>query len=222
MLKSWIAVTVLVVLPAWLAIGASPVAIRLLRQDPAPIRGDDDDDAAYEAALAERVFVENCLMCHDSAMVSRQRFSREQWAAEVAKMVGWGAPVAEAEVDGLVSYLAAAFPADSPPAPLPRLLFTEINEYERPPLPSPDTSDADLEAGARLFGLHCAGCHGADARGGEVGTNLVQASSLVSESDYRDLLRTGLRKMPSFAEALDEDDERATLAWLRGLRYPAE
>jgi hypothetical protein len=50
-----------------------------------------------------------CLMCHSSDMLRQQRLNERQWAASVAKMVGWGAQVPESKRDALVAYLVKNF-----------------------------------------------------------------------------------------------------------------
>ena len=55
--------------------------------------------------LADRA----CLTCHAADVVAQQHLTEKQWAAEVVKMAGWGAPVPERDREALVAYLAANF-----------------------------------------------------------------------------------------------------------------
>ena len=50
-----------------------------------------------------------CLTCHDAALIVQQRLSRDGWAREVEKMIGWGAVVDSADRIGLVDYLTRHF-----------------------------------------------------------------------------------------------------------------
>ncbi len=54
-----------------------------------------------------------CLTCHSSDMLRQQRLTEKQWAANVDKMVGWGAPVPESRRDALVAYLVKNFGPDN-------------------------------------------------------------------------------------------------------------
>ena len=58
-----------------------------------PTASDDEDEAAYEAKVAERQLEENCLICHEDTMITRQRLTPIQWKAEVEKMILWRAPL---------------------------------------------------------------------------------------------------------------------------------
>src|SRR5262252_4580805 len=46
-----------------------------------------------------------CLHCHSADMIRQQRLTEKQWAAEVTKMVGWGAAVPEDQRAALIAYL---------------------------------------------------------------------------------------------------------------------
>lgn len=191
----------------------------------AAMRGDDDpalapqedDDGAYELALSERLFRENCLMCHAVEMVASQRMNPAQWLAEVDKMIGWGSPVPPEEKERLVTYLAATYPADKPPTPSETMAPDAIRALNRAPEVGPVHADAD--AGAKLYEVHCASCHGQSARGGDLGTNLVDTPILLHPDEFAGVLREGRRRMPGFAEALKPGQPEEILAWLRGLRY---
>ena len=65
----------------------------LLGPPPAASGGPDDDDREDRLATGQLAFRDNCLMCHAEEMTARLRLTEKQWAAEVDKMVGWGAPV---------------------------------------------------------------------------------------------------------------------------------
>ena len=54
-----------------------------------------------------------CLKCHSSDMLRQQRLNEKQWAANVTKMVGWGADVPDAKRDELIAYLVKNFGPDN-------------------------------------------------------------------------------------------------------------
>src|SRR4051794_27121723 len=57
-----------------------------------------------------------CSMCHPAAMVVGRNLSRDEWSAEVAKMVQQGAKLTDPEFTQVVNYLARNFPAAPTPA----------------------------------------------------------------------------------------------------------
>jgi hypothetical protein len=50
-----------------------------------------------------------CLACHDEDVIQQQRLTREQWNAEINKMVGWGAKVSNDDRSALLDYLAGRY-----------------------------------------------------------------------------------------------------------------
>jgi cytochrome c oxidase cbb3-type subunit III len=56
-----------------------------------------------------------CSTCHPVTMVVGRHLSREEWNAEVAKMVQQGAKMSDAEYTQVVDYLAKMFPPEFPP-----------------------------------------------------------------------------------------------------------
>ncbi len=209
--------------PAWL-MGfalASGLALAPWAAPASPGRGDDDDDEKqYALALNRQAFAENCLMCHGEDMTSRQRLTPKQWAAEVEKMVGWGAPLPPDRKQPLIDFLAEAYPTAAPSTTPDRIDPAAVAALDRQDTPIADgpVAHADAARGAALFASHCASCHGAEARGGEIGINLVARPILAREGDFRAILREGRRRMPGFAPALDAEGPAQLLAWLRGRR----
>ena len=60
----------------------------------------------------ERAFVQKaCTACHVSVQVTSQRHTKEEWAAMVEKMIGFGAQVPDDQFDPIVGYLARNYPA---------------------------------------------------------------------------------------------------------------
>ena len=160
-------------------------------------------------------FEGNCLMCHTASMAEGQRLTPDQWAAEVDKMIGWGAPVPPEEKDLLAGYLAATYPTTGDPAVLPRLTLAEAHAPTLP-APNPDAlPPGDPSAGPALYTEHCATCHGPDARGGDLGINLVARPVLLRPDEYTGVLFDGRRRMPGFRLVLTDQQVADTLAWLR-------
>jgi hypothetical protein len=54
-----------------------------------------------------------CLKCHSADMLRQQRLDEKKWAANVTKMIGWGAEVPDASKDELVKYLVKSFGPDN-------------------------------------------------------------------------------------------------------------
>jgi hypothetical protein len=79
----------------------SPPASRLMEELPAGAGSD--------------VVIARCTACHSAAVIVQQRLSADAWAAELDKMVRWGAVVDAFERPRVLDYLAAHF-TDSPPS----------------------------------------------------------------------------------------------------------
>jgi hypothetical protein len=77
--------------------------------------------------------------CHGPSLISQQRLTRDAWAREVDKMIGWGARVSPADKTALVNYLALTFNA----------LRSRPNTARAIP---------DIE-GKDTFQVSCMGCH---------------------------------------------------------------
>jgi hypothetical protein len=77
--------------------------------------------------------------CHGPSLIAQQRLSRDGWAREVDKMIGWGAKVSANDKNALVNYLALTFKSSRP---------------------RPNTARAipDME-GKEVFQVSCMGCH---------------------------------------------------------------
>ena len=189
-------------------------------QDPTPaleVQSPEDEERAYELILGRRTFEGNCLICHTAGMTEGLRLTPEQWGAEVAKMVGWGAPVPPEESERLVAYLADSFPVEAP-KDAPALLPLEVAAATTRPRPDPGVlPDGDADRGSALYAEHCATCHGSGALGGDLGNNLVQRPILLRPNDFDAVLRGGRHRMPGFGAVLGPQQEADLLGWLRGL-----
>jgi sulfite oxidase len=51
----------------------------------------------------------SCLACHDQDVIEQQRLTRQQWDAEINKMVGWGAKVSDQDRSALLDYFASRY-----------------------------------------------------------------------------------------------------------------
>lgn len=202
-----------------LVVGFSLVALLSLWSSRLSIaRDDQDDEREFRRVEARRSFVENCLMCHGEDMTSRQRLTAKQWTAEVEKMVNWGAPLPPDRKQPLIEHLAETYPSTQPPPAVERISAARLLELHSPPQVLDPLRSANLARGEALFAIHCATCHGPTAKGGELGVNLVEKPPLLRETEFRTLLRQGLRRMPGFAAVLDDQAQTDLLAWLRRQR----
>jgi ubiquinol-cytochrome c reductase cytochrome c subunit len=175
---------------------------------------DDDEERAFQRAQAKQSWVENCLMCHGEDMTTRQRLTPRQWSAEVEKMVNWGSPLPTDRKQPLIDYLAEAFPNTQAAPPPERITPDSALALDQQPRPT-SIPVADLGRGESLFATHCASCHGPIAKGGDLGTNLVEKPVLLRDDEFRTLLKDGRRRMPGFAAVLDDRGQTDLLAWLR-------
>lgn len=78
-----------------ITVGTTPAA-QTTSAAPGPITPDAGGAGTYSRA---------CTSCHGTDLVDQQRLSKTGWTREVEKMMRWGAPVPEAEKDGLVEFL---------------------------------------------------------------------------------------------------------------------
>src|SRR4051812_17204904 len=74
-------------------------------------------------------------------------------------------------------------------------------------------------AGGQMFVARCAGCHGSDGNGGELGPGIATRVPLRSDADLTTLLRQGLpgAGMPSFS-TLTERESADVVSYVRTLR----
>ncbi|MEW4569617.1 cytochrome c [Tautonia sp. JC769] len=173
------------------------------------------EEEAFERELGRRTLEGNCLMCHSIEMIETQRLTPEQWAAEVEKMVGWGAPVPPEETDLLVAYLAASYATESAEPVFGRQTLDDARSSTRP-APDPDAlPEGAADRGAAVFTEHCATCHGPDGLGGDLGVSLIARPVLLRPADYASILRKGRHRMPGFQIVLSDQQVADTLAWLQ-------
>lgn len=177
-----------------------------------------DDDADLGRLLGERSFRENCLICHSAEMTTNQRLSADQWKAEMTKMIGWGAPVPEDQVETLTHWLIAEFPRGRTRAPAPLVPAETVLarvEQSKPTV----AIDQPGGRGPSLYATHCANCHGPDAQGGDLGPNLVERPILMRDDDWRTVMLNGRNRMPGYEAALNQAALAELRAWLAGRTY---
>ncbi len=139
-----------------------------------------------------------CSGCHNADIVFQHRQGRDEWNAEIQKMIAAGAQGTPAQFNEVLTYLAGNFApggapaggqqvdANSPPAGRGgrrgqgggaaggrRGGFTQFTR----PVASQDV----LARGKGLYDTNCASCHAPDMRGSEKGTRLLR--SLTSLND---------------------------------------
>src|SRR5438552_12889725 len=75
------------------------------------------------------------------------------------------------------------------------------------------------EAGRQVFAARCAGCHGSDGNGGELGPGIATRVPTRTDQDLTTLFRQGLPAsgMPAFAN-LNETDAASLIEFLRTLK----
>jgi cytochrome c oxidase cbb3-type subunit III len=90
-------------------------------------------------------------------------------------------------------------------------------------VPAANAQQSGSRQGAQRFMEYCAGCHGADARGGDKAPPLVSAASAASrsESDLFRIVHDGTKGgMPSFAQ-IGDTNIRAVVQFLRSIESNA-
>src|SRR5262249_362262 len=133
------------------------------------------------------------------------------------KMIGWGAPVPKEDKGRLLDYLVRHFGTEVPPVP-PARLAPEV-ALAPPPGPAQKAPPGDPTRGARFYKAACANCHGGDAPGGDLRTNLGGGPILLDLAAYTDVVRNGRRRMPASKALLDPQGEADILAWLKQQKY---
>jgi cytochrome c oxidase cbb3-type subunit 3 len=138
-----------------------------------------------------------CSGCHNADIVFQHRQGRDEWNAEIQKMIASGAQGTPAQFNEVLTYLAASFgpgqaPAGQQPAPGSQQAGGRraaggpggraggrrggFTQFTRPLAPQ----DV-LARGKGLYETNCASCHAPDLRGSENGTRLLR--SLASLND---------------------------------------
>lgn len=82
------------------------------------------------------------------------------------------------------------------------------------------TTSAEIEQGKALYAANCAACHGPDGKGAVADAPDLSdfaATSAVSQAAWAASVANGKGAMPAFAGKLSDAEQRATLAYVRGL-----
>lgn len=111
--------------------------------------------------------------------------------------------------------------AQTPPAPAAAVAPAKPVMPRRPPdFPTrPPADAAAMERGKTLYGVHCQFCHGADARGGSGGINLIRNAVVLNDKRGELLLpvlREGREGMPAIPLSPDQAGDIAD--FLHGFR----
>jgi cytochrome c oxidase cbb3-type subunit III len=131
-----------------------------------------------------------CSGCHNADIVFQHRQGRDEWNAEIQKMIAAGAQGTPLQFNEILTYLASNFaPGSSPAGPGGRQGgaagggggraggrrggFTQFTR----PLASQDV----LARGKGLYDTNCASCHAADMRGSEKGTRLLRSFTSLND-----------------------------------------
>jgi mono/diheme cytochrome c family protein len=171
---------------------------------------------AEQEARAKLAVRESCQMCHSAEMLEQQRLTPAQWAANVKKMQGWGAPLEGDDLPLVTAYLAKHQGLEAGPWAMPPVSKAQA-EAALAPTPDGPFADGDAKRGQAVYASSCASCHGPDARGAAVGINLVDRPVLYRAAEFAEVVRKGRNKMPQ-AAYVQNMDIAALLAYLRTLR----
>jgi mono/diheme cytochrome c family protein len=97
-----------------------------------------------------------------------------------------------------------------------RLVQSNISmSSARSAAPSSASKDPKVAAGAKLFALNCAHCHGIDATGDE-GPDLHKVTK--TDERIRSTILNGVKgEMPAFGKKLTENDAVTLVAFIRSL-----
>ena len=80
-------------------------------------------------------------------------------------------------------------------------------------------SPAFADDAAATFKAKCAMCHGADGKGGKMGTRDFASPEVKAETDAQltDIITKGKGKMPSYSSKLSDADIKGLVTYIRGL-----
>jgi putative heme-binding domain-containing protein len=127
-----------------------------------------------------------CSGCHGVNMATSQRMTRAQWTAVVNDMVSRGAQGTHADLDNVVTYLAANFGSDKPVAnnAAPAQAAPPAAEQKETPL-----SEAEVSRGSELLKANgCLSCHRVGDKGAYVGPDLSDIGAYRSAEQIRSAL----------------------------------
>lgn len=172
--------------------------------------------SAEQEAHAKQLVRDSCLACHSAEMMEQQRLTPAQWTANVKKMQGWGAPMEGDEPQLLAAFLAQRYHLDAGQFELAAADPAQV-EAAIAPTPDGEFAGGDSKRGQAVYTNSCASCHGPDARGAAVGTNLLDRPVLYRAAEFAELVKKGRNRMPETPN-VGPADIAALLAYLRSLR----
>jgi len=81
------------------------------------------------------------------------------------------------------------------------------------------SSSAVAQDAASTYKAKCAMCHGADGKGGKMGTKDFASPEIKSQSDAQlaEAITKGKGKMPAYGEKLKESEIKDLVTYIRGL-----
>ena len=81
------------------------------------------------------------------------------------------------------------------------------------------SSSAVAQDAAATYKAKCAMCHGADGKGGKMGTRDFASPEVKAETDAQltDIITKGKGKMPSYTGKLSDADIKGLVTYIRGL-----
>ena len=81
------------------------------------------------------------------------------------------------------------------------------------------TSSAAAQDAAATYKAKCAMCHGADGKGGKMGTRDFASAEVKAETDAQltDIITKGKGKMPAYDGKLKADEIKGLVAYIRSL-----
>ena len=74
-----------------------------------PSRPRPNTSKAVPEGKGKDIFQSTCMSCHDDKPMAALKLNRAGWAAEVEKMMSWGAYVPAGRKEDLIEYLVSAF-----------------------------------------------------------------------------------------------------------------
>lgn len=158
----------------------------------------------------------HCNVCHTAEMIEQQRLTLAQWQAEVQKMIGWGATLPKDYAGPMAEHLAKRYPPENRVQPA-TISPAEIHQLSAQTDQTPvAATEADHPATFQRFLAQCANCHGADARGNEIGPRLTERPILTRPEDFAAHLQEGRGRMPAFQKTMAAEDLQAIRRWLLG------
>jgi cytochrome c6 len=81
------------------------------------------------------------------------------------------------------------------------------------------SSSAAAQDAATTYKAKCAMCHGADGKGGKMGTRDFGSADVKAETDAQltDIITKGKGKMPAYGGKLSDDDIKGLVTYVRSL-----